>query len=102
MLELDGQAIDARLAPAPTIEAALREATHAGGSAQTIAAPMPGNVLAVRVSEGDEVVAGQVLVVLEAMKMENNVPAPAAGRVVRVLVASGQQVQRAETLVELA
>jgi methylmalonyl-CoA carboxyltransferase small subunit len=62
---------------------------------------MPGSVIAVRVSEGDDVEAGQVLVVLEAMKMENNVPAPAAGRVARVLVSAGQQVQRGETLVEL-
>ncbi len=102
VLDFDGQAVAARLAPAPTVEAALREASHAGGTAQSITAPMPGNVLAVRVAEGDAVEAGQVLVVLEAMKMENNVPAPAAGRVARILVAPGQQVQRAETLVELA
>jgi acetyl-CoA/propionyl-CoA carboxylase biotin carboxyl carrier protein len=101
-VDLDGQSIEARLAPAPTVEAAVRLASHAAGAAQSVAAPMPGNVLAVRVREGDEVEAGQVLVVLEAMKMENNVPAPAAGTVARVLVAPGQQVQRAETLVELA
>jgi acetyl-CoA/propionyl-CoA carboxylase, biotin carboxylase, biotin carboxyl carrier protein len=102
VIDLDGSAIEARLAPAPTVEAAIREASHAGSTSQSIAAPMPGNVLAVRVKEGDAVEAGQVLVVLEAMKMENNVPAPAAGHVARVLVAPGQQVQRAETLVELA
>jgi len=102
LIDLDGQAIAARLAPAPTVEAALREASHAGGAAQSVAAPMPGNVLGVRVKEGDAVEAGQVLVVLEAMKMENNVPSPAAGTVARVLVAPGQQVQRAQTLVELA
>jgi 3-methylcrotonyl-CoA carboxylase alpha subunit len=102
LIDLDGQAIEARLAPAPTVEAAVRLASHAGGAAQSVAAPMPGNVLAVRVAEGDEVEAGQVLVILEAMKMENNVPAPVAGTVARVLVAPGQQVQRAETLVELS
>jgi len=62
---------------------------------------MPGTVIAVRVKEGDDVEAGQVLIVLEAMKMENTVPAPTAGRVERVLVIAGQQVQRGETLVEL-
>jgi acetyl/propionyl-CoA carboxylase alpha subunit len=102
ILDIDGQAIEARLAPAPTVEAALREASHSVAAAEVIAAPMPGNVLAVRVAEGDDVEAGQVLVVLEAMKMENNVSAPAAGIVARVLVKPGQQVQRAETLVELA
>jgi biotin carboxyl carrier protein len=101
MLDINGQQIAARLAPAPTVEAALREATHSGSTAQSVAAPMPGNVLAVRVKEGDAVEAGQVLLVLEAMKMENNVSAPAAGRIARVLVEPGQQVQRAETLVEL-
>jgi biotin carboxyl carrier protein len=100
-VDLDGQSIEARLAPAPTVEAAVRLASHAGASAERVAAPMPGNVLAVRVREGDDVEAGQVLVVLEAMKMENNVPAPGAGRVTRVLVTPGQQVQRAQTLVEL-
>jgi 3-methylcrotonyl-CoA carboxylase alpha subunit len=102
MLDLDGQAIAARLAPAPTVEAALREASHVGSASQFVAAPMPGNVLGVRVKEGDAVEVGQVLVVLEAMKMENNVSAPVAGTVARVLVTPGQQVQRAETLVELA
>jgi biotin carboxyl carrier protein len=62
---------------------------------------MPGTVLAVRVSSGDRVDAHDVLVVLEAMKMENAVTAPAPGRVARVLVRQGQPVQRGETLVEL-
>ena len=63
---------------------------------------MPGTVLSVRVAEGDTVDVGQVLVVLEAMKMENTVAAPGPARVERVLVREGQQVQRGEPLVELA
>ncbi len=51
---------------------------------------------------GDIVEAGQVLMVLEAMKMENNVTAPAAGRVESIAVAPGGQVRRGETLVVLA
>jgi biotin carboxyl carrier protein len=102
VIDLNGRSVVARLASAPTVESAVRHAGHVGSSSQTVTAPMPGNVLSVRVSEGDDVEAGQVLVVLEAMKMENTVPAPGAGRVARVLVKSGQQVQRGESLVELA
>ena len=97
-----GRSVAARLAPAPTVETALRHATHEGASAARVVAPMPGSVLSVRVSEGDAVEAGQVLVILEAMKMENTVPAPAPGRVAAVLVEPGQQVQRGEALVEIA
>jgi biotin carboxyl carrier protein len=100
-LDIDGRAVMARLAPAPTVESAVRHAAHDGAAAASITAPMPGTVLAVRAAEGDTVEAGQVLVLLEAMKMENTVTAPAAGVVARVLVAEGDQVQRGQTLVEL-
>jgi acetyl-CoA/propionyl-CoA carboxylase biotin carboxyl carrier protein len=101
VLDLAGRSYRAALAAAPTVEAALRGASHEGAHAASIVAPMPGTVISVGVADGDDVEAGQVLVVLEAMKMENNVPAPAAGRVARVLVGPGQQVQRSEILVEL-
>ena len=64
-------------------------------------APMPGKVVAVNVVEGDEVVQGQVLVVLEAMKMEHAVQAPSDGVVERVLVSQGEQVEADAVLVVL-
>ncbi len=102
VLDVDGEAVHARLAQPPSVELAVRMAAQHGAHAEHVTAPMPGSVLAVRVKPGDEVEAGQVLLVLEAMKMENAVAAPAAGRVARVLVAPGGQVQRGETLIELA
>ena len=62
-------------------------------------APMPGSVAAVAVAEGDEVAAGDLLVVVEAMKMEHQVTAPFAGRVTEVRAAAGAQVRADEVLV---
>jgi excisionase family DNA binding protein len=101
VLDLAGRSVHATLAEPPTVEAAVREAAHAGTGSQQIVAPMPGVVIAVRAAQGDAVAAGQVLLVLEAMKMENTVAAPAAARVARVHVREGQQVQRGEALLDL-
>ena len=69
--------------------------TGAGGSAgrQEIRAAMPGKVVAVKVSAGQAVEAGQALLVVEAMKMENEVLAPRGGTVVSVEVSPGQTVE---------
>ncbi len=74
----------------------------AGGSGASLEAPMPGNVLAVKVGEGDEVSEGDVLVVLESMKMELQVVAPADGVVGALTVGEGDQVERGQVLVEVA
>jgi acyl-CoA carboxylase subunit alpha len=68
------------------------------GPAGGLNAPMPGVVLHVRVGTGDAVTAGQVLVVLEAMKMEHHIKAPADGRVAEVRVAEGQHVDNGALL----
>jgi biotin carboxyl carrier protein len=84
-------------APAPVTPRAV------GGPADDIvAAPMPGLVLAVKVKEGERIQAGQVLLVMEAMKMENAIAAPFTGTVLRVLVREGDSIGEGDRLVELA
>jgi biotin carboxyl carrier protein len=70
----------------------------AGGA---LKAPMPGLVVRVQVEAGQEVVAGAPLVVLEAMKMENQLKAPGPGRVSEVRVAAGQVVEKGQVLIRL-
>ena len=71
-----------------------------GGSGK-IKAPMPGTVVKVAVSEGDEVTTGQSLVIVEAMKMEHDVRSPIAGLVAKVSVAAGDSVGTTEAMVEI-
>lgn len=72
----------------------------AGGDGR-LDAPMPGAIVAVNVVAGDAVTAGQPLVVLESMKMHNELLAPVAGRVTRVNCKAGEQVAYGQTLVEI-
>jgi glutaconyl-CoA decarboxylase len=69
---------------------------------EQVPAPMPGNILKVNVSAGQAVKAGDVLVILEAMKMENEIMAPRAGSVAQVLVQKGATVNTDDVLVVLA
>jgi biotin carboxyl carrier protein len=69
------------------------------GSGQTVKAPLPGKVTHVAVRAGDTVTAGQALVVIEAMKMENELKATAAGTVRDVRVSAGQAVNAGDVLV---
>lgn len=70
-------------------------------SSNAVVAPLAGSVARVLVNEGDEIEAGQVLLVLEAMKMETEITAPAAGKVSAILVAPGDAVQGGQALIEL-
>jgi acyl-CoA carboxylase subunit alpha len=72
----------------------------AGGAGSTVA-PMPGSILRVIVGVGDQVVAGQPLLAMEAMKMEHQVVSPVAGMVVEVFVEAGQQVDSGQPLVRI-
>jgi biotin carboxyl carrier protein len=63
--------------------------------------PMPGKIVSIGVSEGQEVKAGHVLVILEAMKMQNEIPSPVAGVVKKIHVKPGQNVEGKDLLIEL-
>jgi len=79
------------------------EITHVEqpGGVKSLSAPMPGLVVEIMVSEGDSVSAGQTLLVLEAMKMQNEITAPASGTVSRVDVKAGASVNSGDSLVVL-
>jgi biotin carboxyl carrier protein len=80
---------------------ALAGTAERGGAGGKVKAPMPGLVLRVEVEEGQSVAAGDGLVVLEAMKMENEIKAPVDGRVTAVHVNDGQAVDKGTVLVEV-
>jgi biotin carboxyl carrier protein len=101
-VDVAGQSLEFRVAPAPTVEEAVRHAAGAAGSHAALSAPMPGRVLAVRVREGSSVQAHETVVVVEAMKMEHAVVSPLAGTVTRLHVSEGQQVARGELLAEVS
>ena len=89
-------------AAAPVAAAAPAAAPAGTGAGDAVTAPMPGNILKVNVNVGDAVKEGQVLVVLEAMKMENEIMAPKNGTVTQVVVSKGSTVDTGAPLVVLA
>jgi len=93
----EAEAVDERTR---TIRDITAESSKSSGPAP-IVAPMPGLIVRVNVAVGDEVQAGQGLVVMEAMKMENELRATAAGRVKNITAAPGTAVEKGTVLVEL-
>ncbi len=95
-------------APAPAVPAAAavapppakRSVVAAGDGA--ITAPMPGSIFQMKTKEGATVQAGQVLLVMEAMKMENPITAPYNGTITKVFVREGDNVGEGDLLVEVA
>ena len=88
---------------APAAPAAAPKAAAPAGAAGAVSvkAPMPGNILDVKVAAGASVKAGDVLVILEAMKMENEIVAPQDGTVASVNVHKGDTVNSGDTLVSM-
>jgi len=85
-------------APAPKAAPAPAAAPGAG---EAVKAPMPGTILDVKVQNGQKVNAGDVVCVLEAMKMENEIPAPKAGTITSVVVSKGASVNAGDVLVTI-
>ncbi len=101
------EAVAAPAAPAPEAPAAAAAdaapaAPVAVGQGEAITAPMPGTILKVNAAQGDAVKAGQVLIVLEAMKMENEILAPRDGTVKQVITSKGSSVDTGAPLLVLA
>jgi acetyl-CoA/propionyl-CoA carboxylase biotin carboxyl carrier protein len=105
-VEVDGRRFEVRvLRPEPAYAELARRRRErsrgrgpSGAGRDAVVSPMQGTVLAVEVSEGDEVEAGQVLCIVEAMKMENEVHAHRAGRVTELSVAPGQPVTTGQVI----
>ena len=83
-------------APAPTPAAA--PAAPVSGGKETVSSPMPGNILAVNVANGAAVKKGDVLMILEAMKMENEIMSPCDGTILSVNVTKGASVETGAVL----
>ena len=92
------KAVSAPVAPAPP-KATVRPSDEAPGA---VVAPLPGLILRLQTKEGESVQAGQPLLVMEAMKMENVVTAPHHGTVRKIFVAEGATVGEGELLIEVA
>ena len=109
---VDEYEADAPAAPAPVVAAAPAAAPAAAAPAapagaalaagEVVKSPMPGNILKINVSNGQKVNEGDVLLILEAMKMENAVVATKAGTVAQIVVAKGAVVETGAPLVVIA
>ena len=96
--------VAAPVAAAPAAPAAAPAPAPAAGLAagEVVKSPMPGNVLKINVQQGQKVNEGDVLIVLEAMKMENDIVAPKTGTVAQLVVSNGTVVETGAPLVVIA
>jgi len=96
------QAVTRRLPESASAPVRSAPPANGGGAAgiKAVTAPIPGVILSVTVKEGDAVVFGQELCILEAMKMKNMIRANRAGKIAAVRVAAGDQVKHSQVLME--
>ncbi len=94
-------AADVKTAPATPAAAPAPVAAPATAGGESVTAPMPGNILDIKVSNGAQVKKGDVIIILEAMKMENEIMAPCDGTV-NVVVTKGSAVETGAVLCTIA
>lgn len=87
--------------PVPAAKPVTPKSAPAEAGGITVNSPMPGTIVTIEVKEGDRVKQGQALLILEAMKMENEIPAPADGKVVSIKVTEGATVRAGDLLLVL-
>lgn len=96
--EVGGSAAAAPAAAAPVAAAPAAPAAAPVADGTKVTAPMPGNILDIKVAVGDTVKSGQAICVLEAMKMENDVNAPCDGKVLSINTTKGSAVETGAVL----
>ena len=89
-------------APAVAAPAAAPAAAAVTAAGEVVKSPMPGNIMKILVSQGQKVNEGDTLIVLEAMKMENDIVATKSGTVAQIVVTKGQVVETGASLVVIA
>lgn len=89
-------------APAAAPKAAPKAAPAVAAGSKTITAPMPGTILSIKVKQGDSVKKGQLLLMLEAMKMENEIKSGVDGVIASIAVKQGDSVNTGQVLIEIS
>lgn len=89
-------------APAQAAPAAAAPAAKPAGAGEKVASPLPGVIIEISVKEGQQVKAGQKVAILEAMKMENEIPAPKDGTITEIHVHKGDTLQEGDPVVTIA
>ena len=89
-------------APAQAAPAAAAPAAKPAGAGEKVASPLPGVIIEISVKEGQPVKAGQKVAILEAMKMENEIPAPKDGTITDIHVHKGDTLQEGDPVVTIA
>jgi glutaconyl-CoA decarboxylase len=89
-------------AEAPAATAPAKKAQSGPVAGETMTAPMPGTIIDIRVTEGQSVKAGDIVLILEAMKMENEIVAPSDGTIAKIYTSKGESVSTGDSLVTIA